>query len=171
MLLNPSSVFLILIDQVLYTFGMAMSEGKFHHLPDVYGIHPHTAKISAVLTYRLWIIWNKSKELTYILLITFCAAWAACLVVVTQSAALTSVVPYSEGKGCVPFGSSRIIWVAWVLVLLYNTGEVAFHFQADDISDRSIVTLTLLIIKARSSCGFSALRWNLTLMHIRLVRH
>lgn len=110
----------------MYIFGVAMSEGKFRHQLDVYGIHPHTAKTSAVLTYRLWIVWNKHKKLTYILPIIFSSVLVLCLVVMTRSGG--SVSFYSGGHGCLILKSSRIVWIGWLLVLFYNTGEAAFRF-------------------------------------------
>src|SRR6266478_5822950 len=150
-------------------FGVTMSEGKFPHQLDVYAIHTHTTKTSAVLTYRLWIVWNKNRKLTYILPITAFVVLVASLIAMTHTVASTSF--YLGGKGCLLIKSGKIVWIGWLLVLFYNTCESAFHFQADGINDVSTVTLTLLIIKARSSCGFSALRWGLTVMPIRLVRY
>jgi hypothetical protein len=151
----------------MYVFGMAMSEGKFPHQLDVYGIHTHTT--SALLTYRLWIVWNKNRKLTYILPVTAFIVLVASLIAMTHTVTSTSF--YLGGKGCLLIKSGKIVWIGWALVLFYNTCEAAFRFQADDINNGSTVTLTLLIIKARLSCGFYALRWGLTLMAIRLVRY
>ena len=112
-----------------------MSEGKFPHRLDVYGMHPHAVKTLAILSYRLWVVWERDRKLAYILLIIFSVLWVACLVAVTKSVALTSLMPYSGflGRGCLIVKSSRITWIDWLLVLLYNTGEAAFRFLADDI--------------------------------------
>lgn len=85
-----------------------------------------------VLTYRLWLIWEKDRRLKYILPIFACAVLVTGAVLLTEYNGTRSFVrlPSSMNRGCVYLALTHLIWTDWALLLLYNT-----------------VTLALLVLK------------------------
>jgi len=87
-----------------------------------------------VLTYRLWVMWNKDKWLKYALLVYSCAVWTAGIFPLLLYNTSYTFFALPQVAGCVSFSASRIVWVNWILLLLYNT-----------------TTLVLLVIRVSSS--------------------
>jgi hypothetical protein len=81
-----------------------------------------------ILTYRLWVIWEKDRKLSYALPIVFCVMWGTAIAFVMQfvnSIQFITQLPYPFNAGCPHISSSRIIWIVWILVLLYNAGTLS----------------------------------------------
>lgn len=102
------------INAWLYNIGMSLTE--------------------VVLTYRLWVIWDKSRWLKYALLVYSCAVWTSGIFPLLLYSTSHTFFALPQLPGCIHFSGSRIVWVNWILLLLYNT-----------------TTLVLLVIRATSS--------------------
>ena len=67
----------------MIVFGMGLSEGEFQ--PLIYSWQRSIPMHSAVLTFRVWLLWGKDRRLSYGLPIFFCLMWGIDFFVVSRS--------------------------------------------------------------------------------------
>ncbi|KIL60055.1 hypothetical protein M378DRAFT_168571 [Amanita muscaria Koide BX008] len=100
----------------MYVAGMALSE--------------------VVLTYRVWVLWERNTKLAYGLAMFFCALWGTGLVIMDQFVKSLTFVQLSSplNRGCIIQNASRIVWADWALLLLYNTGTLVLMVRKASLS-------------------------------------
>ncbi|ESK86887.1 hypothetical protein Moror_3404 [Moniliophthora roreri MCA 2997] len=79
-----------------------------------------------ILTIRLWAVWQRSIPVAVGLAVFFLGCWVPCFIFLNEflnSMAFTvPLLPHF--RGCYISGASQILYMCWVLMVIYDTGEL-----------------------------------------------
>ncbi|PPQ74693.1 hypothetical protein CVT26_007603 [Gymnopilus dilepis] len=76
----------------------------------------------ALLTMRVWAVWNRSKALAFLLPLAFCIVWAPAFVVMYefQLSLRFAPTPIPGVPGCFVIAASDVLKWAWVSLIVWN---------------------------------------------------
>lgn len=77
-----------------------------------------------ILSFRVWVIWQRSKVLAVALPVFFLACWVPTIFF--EDLVLNSIAfgdaPYSPHSGCFITGGKGITYICWIFLLVYESG-------------------------------------------------
>ncbi|KAF9259424.1 hypothetical protein L218DRAFT_874780, partial [Marasmius fiardii PR-910] len=111
-----------------------LSLGLQHRVVYVYHTSPVYAGSDAIgivlseilLTVRVWAVWKRSTLVGIGLILFFLACWESFLALLGTflSAMEFATLPLPNFRGCFISGGTHIIFLNWVLMMAYDTGEL-----------------------------------------------
>jgi FtsH-binding integral membrane protein len=131
----------------MFVTGIASAEGE-KHFQSTFALVPLTLA-PVILTIRAWAVWEQDRRLTFGLPIFFVLCWAPTFVVIGlylsslkcernmqggsfSNRILINVLEVEKMPtgltGCLVVQSSEVLYIAWILLMVYETGA----FRMDD---------------------------------------
>ncbi|KAF9258464.1 hypothetical protein L218DRAFT_1005021 [Marasmius fiardii PR-910] len=109
-----------------YAFGASLSTGRCILEQQISsGLVTVGIGLSEVLlTVRVWAVWGRSTPVGIGLVVFFVASWGSLTIPLLQFSTSVRFVkpPFPMSQGCIIADGSRILFVAWVLLMVFDAG-------------------------------------------------
>ncbi|KAJ8085590.1 hypothetical protein PM082_004408 [Marasmius tenuissimus] len=79
-----------------------------------------------LLAIRLWAVWERKISVAIGIFVFFLGCWIPCFILFNTFANATKFAssPVPQSRGCFISGGSHILYLCWILVMVYDTGNV-----------------------------------------------